>query len=183
MEWRTRCKQLFVLTHNFNFFALMREIKPDKKNANKAKHFLVKKIAPGASALVNMPPALLHYSSEYHFLFGVLDKFRKVRGDDEMELLLMLPNAMRRFVELYTYSRMPAGDEVSVDARAEALFGIEKSKRILKTLHYFSHANNIERLAENNDLICDIEAAIDEMLAHIEREDPIHWKALADAQA
>jgi wobble nucleotide-excising tRNase len=179
--WGTRCAQLFVLTHNFNFFALMREIKPDKKTPTKARHFLVKKISSTESALVDLPPALLHYTSEYHFLFGILDKFRKERGDDEIELLLMLPNAMRRFVELYTYSRMPSADDVTVDTRAEKLFGVEPAKRILKALHYFSHANNIERLAENNDLICDIESAIDLMLSHIEDKDPIHWNALMDA--
>lgn len=183
LEWRTRCKQLFVLTHNFNFFALLREIKPDKKNPNKARHFLVKRVSPTTSALVDMPAALLNYSSEYHFLFGVLDSFRKKGTVDRMELLLMLPNAMRRFVELYTYARMPTADDVTVDARAEALFGVKTAKRVLKTLHYFSHANNIERMAENNDLMCDIDAAIEEMLSHIEREDPIHWKALAEAHA
>lgn len=81
------------------------------------------------------------------------------------------------------YARMPTADDVTVDARAEALFGVKTAKRILKTLHYFSHANNIERMAENNDLICDIEATIEEMLSHIEREDPIHWKALTEAHA
>lgn len=179
--WRTRCKQIFILTHNFNFFALLRELRPDKTAKTKARHYLVKRRSATESSIVDMPHALLHYSSEYHFLFGVLDKFRKARGDDEMELLLMLPNAMRRFVELYTYSRMPTNDDVQVDARAEVLFGPEAAKRILKTLHYFSHANNIERMAENSDLICDIEAAIDAMLSHIEREDPIHWRALRSA--
>jgi hypothetical protein len=90
---------------------------------------------------------------------------------------------MRRFVELYSYGRIPSHHEVSVDARVEQLFGVEPAKRILKALHYFSHANSIERLAENNDLICDIEAAIDEMLKLIEGRDPMHWKALVDAHA
>lgn len=52
---------------------------------------------------------------------------------------------------------------------------------LLKALHYFSHANNIERLAENNDLICDIGATINEMLTLIETEDPKHWQALIEA--
>jgi wobble nucleotide-excising tRNase len=178
MEWRTRCKQLFLLTHNFNFFSLIRELKPDKK---KARYCLVKRATPTTSALVDMPAALLNYSSEYHFLFGVLNRFRQERGAEEMELLLMLPNAMRRFVELYSYGRIPTHHEVTVDTRVEMLFGVAPAKRILKALHYFSHANNIERLAENNDLICDIEAAINEMLMLIETEDPKHWQALMEA--
>jgi len=58
---------------------------------------------------------------------------------------------------------------------------VRTAKRILKTPHYFSHAINIERMAENNDFICYIEAAIEEMISNIRREDPIHWKALAAA--
>lgn len=181
LEWRTRCRQVFILTHNFNFFTLIREIKPDGK---KARYFLTKRISPTTSALADLPAALLNYSSEYHFLFGVLKKFRHARGaDDEMELLLLMPNAMRRFVELYTYGRIPTSHDVTVDVRVEKLFGVEPAKRILKTLHYFSHANSIERLAENNDLICDIEAAIDEMFKRIEQNDTFHWEALNEAHA
>jgi hypothetical protein len=56
-----------------------------------------------------------------------------------------------------------------------------KAKRILKVLHYFSHANNIERIASNTDLICDIEAAVDDLIALIAASDPLHMEALKAA--
>ena len=87
----------------------------------------------------------------------------------------------RRFVELYTYAKYPDSINGTVDQRAERLFGVEKSKRILKVLHYFSHANNIERIASNTDLICDIEAAVDELTSLIEVQDPLHYEALKTA--
>nr|MDA3831768.1 hypothetical protein [Spirochaetales bacterium] len=94
------------------------------------------------------------------------------------EVLMLLPNAVRRFVELYTYSRLPGGFKETVDQRAETLFGKEKAKRVLKVFHYFSHANNIERLAGNNELIFDVEYAVTDLLSTIEANDPLHWEAL-----
>ena len=65
-----------------------------------------------------------------------------------------------------------------VDARAYRIIGPEKSNRILNVLDYFSHANNIERIAENNGLICDIEGAIKDLMALLEEKDPLHMEAL-----
>jgi hypothetical protein len=70
-----------------------------------------------------------------------------------------------------------------VDVRAERVFGGEKAKRILKTLHYFSHANNIERMSENNDLMCDIEAAVGDLMEYLQASDPDHLAALRAAVA
>jgi hypothetical protein len=69
----------------------------------------------------------------------------------------------------------------SVDGRAEALFGPEQAKRILKVLHYFSHANNIEKFTCNNELIFDLEHAANDLLCEIQTKDPLHWKALMEA--
>lgn len=127
---------------------------------------------------MNMPDSMAKYSSEYHFLFSVLDEFQKAPDKTDFQVLMQLPNAVRRFVELYTYSKYPDGIKGSVDARADRLFGPEKSKRILKVLHHFSHGNNIERIATNTDLMCDIEAAVREVVEWIEEKDPVHLEAL-----
>lgn len=127
-----------------------------------------------------MPKSMYKYSSEYHFLFDVLNEFNKAPGEEktDLKLLMLLPNAVRRFVELYTYSKYPGQREMTVDQRAEILFGGEKSKRLLKVFHYFSHANNIERMVEQNDLMCDIEGAVADLMAMIEEKDPLHVEAL-----
>lgn len=175
-EWKSKCRQVFLSTHNFEFFSLLREIGP--KGKNKVRNYLVKRVSPAASTFMNMPDSLAKYSSEYHFLFSVLDEFQKAPDKTDFKVLMQIPNAVRRFVELYTYSKYPDGIKGSVDARADRLFGAEKSKRILKVLHHFSHGNNIERIATNTDLMCDIEAAVQEVVDWIEKEDPMHLEAL-----
>jgi wobble nucleotide-excising tRNase len=179
LEWTTKCMQLFVSTHNFEFFHLLREMKPD--NQNKAPLFLIKRKSSSSSVLVNMPISLSKYSSEYHFLFDIIHRYHKNPDKTDHEVLMLLPNAVRRFIELYTYSRLPGQYKDTVDQRAALLFGNEKAKRILKVFHYFSHANSIERLAGNNELIFDVENAVKDLFSSIQGNDPHHWSALLDA--
>ncbi|MCQ4254564.1 AAA family ATPase [Stutzerimonas stutzeri] len=179
--WSTRCAQTFFSTHNFEFFALLRELNPAKKE--QARHFLVRRVGPEKSDLCNMPNSMFQYSSEYHFLFDVLHQFKSAPDKTDFNVLMLLPNAVRRFVELYTFAKYPGARGLTVDQRADRIFGSEKSKRILKVLHYFSHANNIERLAQNSELIFDIEAAVTELIETIKADDPMHMEALEAAVA
>lgn len=179
-EWATRCKQLFVSTHNFEFFNLMKELKPDNKSS---RHYLVKRNSPTTSIFCDLPKSLSQYSSEYHFLFSVLHEFQQSADKKDFRVLMMLPNAARRFLELYSYAKYPDTKNATVDQRVDRIFGAEKSKRILKALHYFSHANNIERMAENNELMCDIEMAVKDLMTALEEDDPMHMEALRAAIA
>ncbi|TGL55687.1 hypothetical protein EHQ61_00045 [Leptospira wolffii] len=177
--WSTNCKQFFLSTHNFQFFDLIRELEP--KKTTKSSLYFIRKINPTQSILGDMPVSLCKYSSEYHFLFETIYKFHKAEDKGAHEILMLLPNAVRRFVELYTYSRIPSDIDYPVDRRAETLFGAESAKRILKVLHYFSHGNSIDRLIGNNELIFDIEHAVNELLSAIQSNDSLHWDALLRA--
>ncbi len=176
--WTSKFKQVFFSTHNFEFFSLLREAKPDNK---KSKYYLVKRISTKTSDLTNMPKSMFEYASEYHFLFDVLHSFHTAADKTDLKVLMLLPNAIRRFVELYTISKFPGNKDTTVDSRAERIFGAVESRRILKVLHYFSHANNIERIAENNDLICDIEGAVNDLIKLLKEHDPLHMEALCQA--
>ena len=173
-QWTTSCKQLFISTHNFDFFSLLRKL---PIGAKKSRYYLVKRISDDQSTLIDMPDSLLKYTSEYHYLFGVIYSFHTAQDKTSIDLLLSLPNALRRFLELYTYSRLPLSIESTVDQRAEILFGAEKAVRITKVLHHFSHLESMERLILNTDLISDIEAVIDEVINHVS-QDEMHFAAL-----
>lgn len=178
-EWLSRCKQIFLSTHNFEFFSLLREL-PMKKS--ESRFYMIKRLNPKESTLNNLPDSILKYSSEYHYLFNVLYEFHNAPDKTSLEVLLSLPNAIRRFVELYTYTRYPDYKDVRVDRRADRIFGEEASKRILKVLHIFSHSNNIERIATNNNLISDIEIAVTDLMNILEK-DEMHYEALKKSVA
>lgn len=178
--WATRCKQFFLSTHNFQFFDLVRELEPN--SSPRGQLYFLRKVSATQSIFGNMPKSLCKYSSEYHFLFETILNFRASQDKPAYEGLMLLPNAVRRFAELYTYSRIPVDVKGhSVDRRAETLFGPEPAKRILKVLHYFSHGNNMEKFAGNSELIFDLEHAVNDLLGEIEAKDPHHWNALMEA--
>jgi len=175
-QWKLTVKQIFFSTHNFEFLGLLKGLPIGKKH--RCKYYLVKRVGADTSTFIDMPESIKRYSSEYQYLWSVIYAFYTSEEKDNLEVLLALPNAVRRFVELYTYSKIPS--QGSVDARAEATFGSEKSVRILKVLHYFSHSNNLHRIAQNNDLISDIENVVNDLVAHIET-DTLHYEALMES--
>lgn len=179
-QWVTTCRQLFISTHNFEFFTLLRKL-PAAKNSNTSRYFMVKRLSPAQSTLIDLPPAIYKHTSEYHYLFGVLHQFKQSQDKQDIEILLMLPNAVRRFLELYTYARLPLADS-TVDSRAEALFGTEKGARIVKLLHYFSHLESVDRLAANPDVVSNIGEVIDEIFELV-KVDEHHYGALEASMA
>jgi wobble nucleotide-excising tRNase len=174
--WETTCRQLFVSTHNFDFFLLLKKL-PGWKNGNFTRYFLTKRLTPESSTLINLPAAIDKHTSEYHYLFSILHKFHTSADKQDIEVLLALPNAVRRFLELYTYAKLPISGS-TVDTRSAQLFGTEEGAKIVKLLHYFSHLESVDRLAANSDVISDIAAVVDDVMAHL-KADNGHYDALA----
>lgn len=178
-KWNTTCKQLFISTHNFEFFNLVRELKPNKNNYSKL--YLVKRASDGHSNLGNMPKSLAQYNSEYQYIFDCLYRFHQSDQKSDYQDLIILPNALRRFVELYTFSRIPSQKDITVDNRASELFGNERAKSILKFLHTFSHGNTIERISGNSEHLFLLEDTIKVVFDELKNSDQRHWDALIAA--
>lgn len=187
-SWRLKCDQLFISTHNFDFFSLLRELPKKKKRDDAEKrpediehsYYFIEKFGIGESTLINMPMSLLKYSSEYHFLFKELWDYYSCENRANYSKLLNMPNMMRRFLELYTYSRIPTNIHETVDERTEQLWGSENSKHILKVCHYFSHANSIVRMKKISELYSTLPYAVDELMKLIS-EDKLHFNQLKKA--
>lgn len=173
-KWVTSCQQLFLSTHNFEFFEMLKKLPVGRKTDER--YFFIRRTGPVTSTLTDLPDSLRRYTSEYHYLFSVIQEFVKNPDKDDLGQLLALPNALRRFVELYTYMRLPWPGS-SVEKRLSALVGPEKSLSITMLLHHFSHLETVERLATHSNVIADIEAVANEVMALL-RKDPAHLAAL-----
>ncbi|MFT6443118.1 MAG: wobble nucleotide-excising tRNase, partial [Salibacteraceae bacterium] len=173
LMWGTKCKQIFISTHNFEFFNLLKEL--PKKGFKKTSHYFISRNGT-ESSIEKLPNVYKTFSSEYHFLFGEILSFNRVRNKGASPKLLTIPNVLRRFVEMYTLTKYPSNEEV--DQRAVRVFGKEKSKRILKLLHHFSHFNSIDRIYSHADSIADIEVTCKTVVDHIKSEDSMHYEAL-----
>ncbi len=144
------CHQLFILTHSFEFYNLIREWafedEGEKKplaNWNKWGVFLVKRRDDGKAVLEDIPKELLKFKSEYHYLFSTLYHFGKP-GAGDFDCLLSLPNIVRRFMEAFGGIMIPS--YMGLKKKMERLFPNEvERERVWKFINYYSHNITITR--------------------------------------
>lgn len=187
LQWEVKCKQIFFSTHNFEFFNLLKEMPVSKtgfkysNNAVKSKesrYFISRNISD--SQIERLPEVYNSYSSEYHYLFSEIVNFNDSINQSTYSKLLLMPNILRRFLEMYTLTQYPSSDEL--DGRADIVFGKVLSKRICKPFHYFSHFNNIDRIGKQSELVADISNACRALIKFLEeKEDKKHYQALKKA--
>jgi wobble nucleotide-excising tRNase len=178
--WVQKCLQIFFSTHNYEFFNLLKELptskgfrydrKPEKRS--ESRYFISRKL--DNSSLVQLPKVYDTFKSEYHYLFKEIIEFSN-NPDNQTEKILLMPNVLRRFLEIYTLAKFPSSDEV--DDRATEIWGALVSKRICKPFHYFSHFNNIDRIGLHSELLSDVATACNELIIQL-KKDKSHFKAL-----
>jgi wobble nucleotide-excising tRNase len=107
--------QLFVLTHNFNFYKLVRDwfekinrnrVKKDKERTS---FFYVIESdckTPRSSLIRNADQTLVNYQSEYHYLFSQLYKFREATTLNREESYLTA-NTSRKLLEAFFAFKYP----------------------------------------------------------------------------
>ncbi|WP_407500038.1 AAA family ATPase [Elizabethkingia meningoseptica] len=175
-QWEIRCKQLFFSSHNFEFFNLLKELPLNKKES---RFFIERNRINNISEIKILPEIFDKYSSEYHYLFKEINDFNRLRKPLNSDKLLVIPNILRRFLEMYTLTKFPSSD--NVDRRADKIFTSEVSKRICKPFHFFSHLDNIDRIGRQSEYMADIPIACKELINHIKKKDKLHYEALINA--
>ena len=174
--------QLFISTHNFEFFSVMLDTKLlgriDKfTTEDKRPLYFIKRNDDNSSIIKKLPKAFSSYKSEYVGLFHTIKEFNDLEDKEDFSNLLILPNAVRRFLELYTLMKYPSDTEV--DDRVKFVFNQDdKPFYNTKLLHWFSHQNQFEKVQQHDDKILQIEDAIKELMEHIKNKDELHWKGL-----
>lgn len=173
----SNCKQLFISTHNLEFFNLLKEwMKKMKGCKEKCGFYLVERIAQGKgeiATLRNLPATLLNYKSEYHFLFSKIKSFEENPSTD-FDSLYQLPNIIRRFLEAFIgfkYSQgLKKGLEILIDNEAHRI-------KVDKFLNNLSHQTGLQRNLIFNDL-SECKSVVKIVLNAIQTKDPEHYKAL-----
>lgn len=144
------CRQLFISTHSFEFFNLIREWLADDENTKKPQAdwkkwgvYLVKRTDAGDSVLEEIPKELLKFKSEYHYLFSTLYHFEKA-GAGDFNCLLSLPNVVRRFMEAFGGIMIPLS--TGLRGKMERIFPDEVVReRVWKFINQYSHNTTITR--------------------------------------
>ena len=144
------CCQLFLSTHSFEFFNLIREwAVDDEKNKKdyalwkKWGVVLVKRMDDGEAVLEPIPKELLKFKSEYHFLFSTLYHFDNSATGD-FTSLLSLPNVVRRFMEAFGGIMIPLS--TGLKGKMDRIFPDEVVReKVWKFINNYSHNTTITR--------------------------------------
>ena len=145
------CCQLFISTHSFEFYNLIREwvaddekdIKKPQVNWKKWGVFLVKRTDSGKAVIEEIPKELLKFKSEYHYLFSTLCLFEK-SGAGDFDCLLSLPNVVRRFMEAFGGIMIPTS--TGLKGKMDRIFPDEVVReRVWKFINHYSHNTTITR--------------------------------------
>ncbi len=175
--------QIFISTHNFEFFSVMRDSDLFKNvrgldKEEKRPFFWVRRKDDNTSTIEKLPKTFSEYKSEYVALFHLLKDYKENPLKQDFQYAILLPNAVRRFIELYTAMKYPSSHD-SVDVRAKLVFDNgSKTSHGVKLLHWFSHQLQFEKVQQHDDKLLQIDDAIDDLLTFIENEDDLHWKGI-----
>ena len=153
-----KAKQLFVLTHNFTFFKLVRDWisrKNKRDNQNIANFYIVKaNEVPRTATYTDAEAALTLYNSEYHYIFSRLHSLKNqqtLETDDHF----LAANLSRKLLESFLSFKFPKNRgnftnlfnaAVSVSQNPED----EGKEKIRKFINKYSHNDFIET---NDDFV------------------------------
>lgn len=185
-----KAKQLFVLTHNFTFFKLVRDWisrKNKRDNQNIANFYVVKanNEVPRTSNYTDAEPALTLYNSEYHYIFSRLHSLKNqqtLETDDHF----LAANLSRKLLESFLSFKFPKNrgnfanlfnTAVSASQNPED----EGKEKIRKFINEYSHNDLIET---NEDfvesLIGEGVSVISDIFDWINELDEKHYQEMMD---
>lgn len=181
--------QVFVLTHNQH---CMNEFKKAWRNLSKADPpkatllFMDVKV-PFATGLrtatvIEMPGQLRGYDSEYHFLCHKILQFEEA-GEAYSEYWFMMPNVIRRVLEIFLAFREPGSHSIlqKLDAMAKKLPNFDKVRitALERLTQVESHSDNLEDLIAHSSMtIEETREASAALLALMAAADDDHTKAI-----
>ncbi|MEE8186730.1 MAG: AAA family ATPase [Nitrososphaerales archaeon] len=174
------CRQLFILTHSFEFYNLIREwalenekIKKPQADWKRWGLYLSRRRDDGQAVVEAIPQELLKFKSEYHYLFSTLYNFNKA-GAGDFDCLLSLPNIVRRFMEAFGGIMIPLS--TGLKKKMERLFSDKvERERVWKFINYYSHNTTVTRSLTIPDL-SECRVVVKACLKAVENWNPDYFK-------
>lgn len=159
--------QLFISTHNFEFFSFLRDANNIKRNRKDSRCaiYMLKRTSKHSVEINSLPSAFSNYNSEYLYLFSEIHKYHKDGCPETMSY--MMPNIIRRFLEIYTRIKLP-GNKDEIDNRIKILMKGDINE--LKILHYFSHFTSLERVTKHSEIILQLPTITEDLFCLLKKD-------------
>jgi len=183
-------KQLFVFTHSFVFFKLVRDwLKGKNKKGKNGEPDKIKscfyaiEITPGderKARLANALASLIDYDSEYHYLFQKLYSFREKIQLDLNEAFLV-GNIARKLLEAFFAFKFPRRRGNFSQWMEAGVADVEKRERVYRFINKYSHNQTIEAGDSSIDnLLGESTNIVGEILSILENLDANHYTELVE---
>lgn len=172
--------QLFVSTHNSEFFNLLKGLWfSGRVYPNGSEAFYIRRLADNTGAfstIEKLPKLLRRFKSEYEFIFSQLHAFAEAETPSEHEAYTA-PNLLRRFLEAYLGFRKPC-TTAWYDKIDLILDSPEECREIHKLIDDASHLQNTGRALQQPSFVAIAQPCVKSVLLGLEKKDPLHYQSL-----
>ena len=172
------CRQLFISTHNSEFFSTIKQEWATRGGKFKPDHvaYLVHRQGGGSSQLLVLPDHLAKFRSDYHHVFYCLRQVQ-ANSSQEIDAYLSCPNLLRRFLEMYLGFRRPTPK--GYQTKLDVLFDDEEDRRaVARYVDEGSHSASTLRLLEFSDFPEMSRGMVERVMRALERVDTDHYSVL-----
>jgi wobble nucleotide-excising tRNase len=141
-----RYQQLFISTHNLDFFKYLKSLSHPKPKHGGTAYFIVEWDG-NCSRLCPMPKYLKDYTTEFNYLFHQIYKCRNAEyAKENHECFYSFGNNLRKFLEAYLFYRYPHhADDHDKFEKLRKFFGDDATSTALtnRVSNELSHLENI----------------------------------------
>jgi wobble nucleotide-excising tRNase len=171
-------KQLFISTHNYEFFHLTWEWMADRTPKGFAAAYMVERTdANGlvSSRVIACPESIIKYRSEYMFLYHQLAGYLDTPINDA-QVIFNLGNMARRFVEGYLAFKFFEHSKIDLTL-PRIISDSVQCERARKFMHFHSHSLNRAGGMQLTDM-SEAQSIVTLILEAVRNHDPIHYSSL-----
>ena len=188
MERTKDAGQLFIFTHNFNFF---RQVKnwfhhlPGQRKKDivqrPARFYMfdcIKKNNQRSSTITKLDPLLEHYESDYHYMFSRIYRDVHITSESGLKQSYFVPNMARCVLETFLAFRQPDISGGLWKRLNDINFDAAKKIRLLRFVNTYSHADTIGVPQHDPSLLREAKPVLADLLDFIKEQDPQHFVAM-----